>query len=381
MSSCQWSVLEGLQEAKEELEQEEQLLCVGLEGACCPAAPGKGSGPTSAPNSVLNRPGGLLLVAVGCKASVIPSPCPAGTIPGSGQQAGGSLGAWVTLDLSRVCDQRQDCAWGHSRGATCLRSGPAWAGGEPKGLSNPSASVGQGRGVLHFELRLRVVAVSQSPLYVKGRSSLYTRVIRAPLGLQFPLEHLLFLYVPFASHTAFLFSLQPPSFKALSRSPMSDAWECKAQDPFASSEEQDEVPHQVTVTDTDTDTGSQCQCPEEEPNGAPQKRTGTQNGMQDSGGGGMGVKKKRKKKDLGEQEGGEKASVEVKPKRRREPKEPKEPKKAKEPKKPKEPKQREVAKKPRKPREPKAPKEPKDKKSGSEPAPRTRPKKSRWVVV
>ncbi|XP_027596173.2 chromodomain-helicase-DNA-binding protein 6 isoform X11 [Pipra filicauda] len=155
---------------------------------------------------------------------------------------------------------------------------------------------------------------------------------------------------------------------------MSSAWECKTQDTFASSEEQDEVPHQVTVTGTNT--GSQCQCPKEEPGGAPQKRTSTQNGMQDSGGGGTGVKKKRKKKDLGEQEGGDKAAVEVKPKRRREPKEPKEPKKAKESKKPKEPKQREVAKKPRKPREPKAPKEPKDKKSSAEPAPRARPKKS-----
>uniref|UniRef100_A0A8C3V1D6 Chromodomain helicase DNA binding protein 6 n=1 Tax=Catharus ustulatus TaxID=91951 RepID=A0A8C3V1D6_CATUS len=147
---------------------------------------------------------------------------------------------------------------------------------------------------------------------------------------------------------------KPPSLKALSLSPMSSAWECKTQD----SEEQDEMPHQMT----------------EEPDGAPQKRTSTQNGMQDSGG--MGVKKKRKKKDLGEQEGGDKAAVEVKPKRRREPKEPKEPKKVKESKKPKEPKQREVAKKPRKPREPKTPKEPKDKKSGSEPTPRSRPKKS-----
>lgn len=158
---------------------------------------------------------------------------------------------------------------------------------------------------------------------------------------------------------------------------MSSAWECKTQGTFASSEEQDEVPHQVTVTATNT--GGQCQYPKEEPNGAPQKRTSTQNGMQDSGG--TGVKKKRKKKDLGEQEGGDKAPVEVKPKRRREPKEPKEPKKVKESKKPKEPKQREVAKKPRKPREPKAPKEPKDKKSGSEPTPRSRPKKSRWVLV
>lgn len=160
---------------------------------------------------------------------------------------------------------------------------------------------------------------------------------------------------------------------------MSSAWECKTQDSFASSEEQDEVPHQVTVTTTNTGGQCQCPCPKEEPDGAPQKRTSTQNGMQDSGG--MGVKKKRKKKDLGEQEGGDKAAVEVKPKRRREPKEPKEPKKVKESKKPKEPKQREVAKKPRKPREPKVPKEPKDKKSGSEPAPRSRPKKSRWVVV
>ncbi|XP_038015364.1 chromodomain-helicase-DNA-binding protein 6 isoform X9 [Motacilla alba alba] len=165
---------------------------------------------------------------------------------------------------------------------------------------------------------------------------------------------------------------QPPSLKALSLSPMSSAWECKTQDTFASSEEQDEVPHQVTVTATNT--GGQCQCPKEEPNGAAQKRTNTQNGMQDSGG--TGVKKKRKKKDLGEQEGGDKAAVEVKPKRRREPKEPKEPKKVKESKKPKEPKQRDAAKKPRKPREPKAPKEPKDKKSGSEPAPRSRSKKS-----
>ncbi|XP_035199394.1 chromodomain-helicase-DNA-binding protein 6 isoform X2 [Oxyura jamaicensis] len=168
---------------------------------------------------------------------------------------------------------------------------------------------------------------------------------------------------------------QLSSLKVLSRSPMSDAsdtWECKAPDPFASSEEQDEVPHQVTAADV----GSQRQCPEEEPNGAPQKRPSAQNGMQDTGGVGTGVKKKRKKKDQGEQEGGEKAAVEVKPKRRREPKEPKEPKKAKEPKKQKEPKQREVAKKPRKPREPKAPKEPKDKKSVSEPASRARPKKS-----
>ncbi|XP_072773220.1 chromodomain-helicase-DNA-binding protein 6 isoform X5 [Taeniopygia guttata] len=165
---------------------------------------------------------------------------------------------------------------------------------------------------------------------------------------------------------------QPPSLKTLSLSPMSSAWECKTQDTFASSEEQDKVPHQVTVTATNT--GGQCQCPKEEPSGAAQKRTSAQNGMQDSGG--TGVKKKRKKKDLGEQEGGDKAAVEVKPKRRREPKEPKEPKKVKESKKPKEPKQREVAKKPRKPREPKAPKESKDKKSGSEPAPRSRSKKS-----
>nr|XP_041576200.1 chromodomain-helicase-DNA-binding protein 6 isoform X6 [Taeniopygia guttata] len=165
---------------------------------------------------------------------------------------------------------------------------------------------------------------------------------------------------------------KPPSLKTLSLSPMSSAWECKTQDTFASSEEQDKVPHQVTVTATNT--GGQCQCPKEEPSGAAQKRTSAQNGMQDSGG--TGVKKKRKKKDLGEQEGGDKAAVEVKPKRRREPKEPKEPKKVKESKKPKEPKQREVAKKPRKPREPKAPKESKDKKSGSEPAPRSRSKKS-----
>ncbi|XP_072206666.1 chromodomain-helicase-DNA-binding protein 6 isoform X5 [Excalfactoria chinensis] len=166
---------------------------------------------------------------------------------------------------------------------------------------------------------------------------------------------------------------QQPSLKVLSRSPMSDAsdtWECKAQGPAAGSEEQQS--HQVTATEA----GGQCLCPEEQPDGAPLQRPSAQNGMQDSGAVGTGVKKKRKKKDLGEQEGGEKAATEVKPKRRREPKEPKEPKKAKEPKKQKEPKQREVTKKPRKPREPKAPKEPKDRKSGSESGPRTRPKKS-----
>uniref|UniRef100_A0A8C2UAX9 Chromodomain helicase DNA binding protein 6 n=1 Tax=Coturnix japonica TaxID=93934 RepID=A0A8C2UAX9_COTJA len=161
----------------------------------------------------------------------------------------------------------------------------------------------------------------------------------------------------------------------LSCSPMSDAsdtWECKAQGPVAGSEEQQS--QQVTATEA----GGQCLCPEEQPDGAPLQRPSAQNGMQDTGAVGTGVKKKRKKKDLGEQEGGEKAAAEVKPKRRREPKEPKEPKKAKEPKKQKEPKQREVTRKPRKPREPKVPKEPKDRKSSSESGPRTRPKKSRW---
>lgn len=155
----------------------------------------------------------------------------------------------------------------------------------------------------------------------------------------------------------------------------SDTWECKAQGPLASSEEQQ------SPRATATEAGGQCLCPEEQPDGAPLRRPGAQNGMQDTGAVGTGVKKKRKKKDLGEQEGGEKAAVEVKPKRRRDPKEPKEPKKAKEPKKQKEPKQREVTKKARKPREPKAPKEPKDRKSSSEPGPRTRPKKSRWVLL
>ncbi|OXB57334.1 hypothetical protein ASZ78_011754 [Callipepla squamata] len=149
----------------------------------------------------------------------------------------------------------------------------------------------------------------------------------------------------------------------------SDTWECKVQGPLAGSEEQES--HRASATDT----GGQCQCPEEQPDRALLRRPSAQNGMQDAGAVGTGVKKKRKKKDLAEQEG-EKASVEVKPKRRREPKEPKEPKKVKEPKKQKEPKQREVAKKPRKPREPKAPKEPKDRKSSSEPGPRTRTKKS-----
>uniref|UniRef100_A0A8C2UAJ0 Chromodomain helicase DNA binding protein 6 n=1 Tax=Coturnix japonica TaxID=93934 RepID=A0A8C2UAJ0_COTJA len=150
----------------------------------------------------------------------------------------------------------------------------------------------------------------------------------------------------------------------------SDTWECKAQGPVAGSEEQQS--QQVTATEA----GGQCLCPEEQPDGAPLQRPSAQNGMQDTGAVGTGVKKKRKKKDLGEQEGGEKAAAEVKPKRRREPKEPKEPKKAKEPKKQKEPKQREVTRKPRKPREPKVPKEPKDRKSSSESGPRTRPKKS-----
>uniref|UniRef100_A0A8C9EU30 Chromodomain helicase DNA binding protein 6 n=1 Tax=Pavo cristatus TaxID=9049 RepID=A0A8C9EU30_PAVCR len=166
--------------------------------------------------------------------------------------------------------------------------------------------------------------------------------------------------------------------KVLSCSPMSDAsdtWECKAQGPLAGSEEQQA--HRAAAAEE----GRQCLCPEEQPDGAPLRRPSAQNGMQDTGAVGTGVKKKRKKKDLGEQEGGEKAAAEVKPKRRREPKEPKEPKKAKEPKKQKEPKQREVTKKPRKPREPKAPKEPKDRKSGSEPGPRTRPRKSRWAAL
>ncbi|NXC43319.1 CHD6 protein, partial [Penelope pileata] len=164
---------------------------------------------------------------------------------------------------------------------------------------------------------------------------------------------------------------QPLSFKVLSCSPMSDAseaWECKAQGPFGQEQESRRAPG--------ADAGGQRLGAEEQPDGVAQRRPSAQNGMQDPGAMGTGVKKKRKKKDLGEQEGGEKAAVEVKPKRRREPKEPKEPKKAKEPKKQKEPKQREVAKKPRKPREPKAPKEPKDKKSGFEAGPRTRPRKS-----
>lgn len=219
----------------------------------------------------------------------------------------------------------------------------------------------------------RVPCTSRGRAHAPSTRSLAGAVFRQP-----PCKLLLFLHVAFASHPPFLFSLQLSSLKVRSRSPMSDAsdtWECKAQDPFASSEEQDEVPQQGTAADV----GSQH--PEEEPSRAPQKRPSAQNGMQDTGGVGTGVKKKRKKKDQGEQEGGEKAAVEVKPKRRREPKEPKEPKKAKEPKKQKEPKQREVAKKPRKPREPKAPKEPKDKKSGSEPASRARPKKSRWVLA
>uniref|UniRef100_A0A803YA03 DNA helicase n=1 Tax=Meleagris gallopavo TaxID=9103 RepID=A0A803YA03_MELGA len=153
---------------------------------------------------------------------------------------------------------------------------------------------------------------------------------------RYPLcKHVVLLSVGFASCAAFLFSLQPPSLKVLSRSPMSDAsdtWECKAQGPLAGSEEQQS--HRATATEA----GGQCLCPEEQPDGALLRRPSAQNGMQDTGAVGTGVKKKRKKKDLGEQEGGEKAAVEVKPKRRREPKEPKEPKKAKEPKKQKEPK-------------------------------------------
>lgn len=60
---------------------------------------------------LLQRPQGILNALL----------CPAGTIPGSGQWAGGGLGAWVTLGLSRWVwgsDQRQDCAGGHSRGAS-----------------------------------------------------------------------------------------------------------------------------------------------------------------------------------------------------------------------------------------------------------------------
>uniref|UniRef100_A0A8C8VN40 Chromodomain helicase DNA binding protein 6 n=1 Tax=Pelusios castaneus TaxID=367368 RepID=A0A8C8VN40_9SAUR len=153
--------------------------------------------------------------------------------------------------------------------------------------------------------------------------------------------------------------------------------EYKPQAPFASGTEREALCPHVNIADL----ASQKQCLEEEPGEAVQKRTPSQNGMQDSGGGGTGVKKKRKKKALGEGDVGEKGALEreMKPKRKRESKEPKEPKKPREPKKPKEPrepKQKEAAKKPRKPREAKAPKEPKDKKSSAEPGPKAKPRRA-----
>ena len=65
-------------------------------------------------------------------------------------RAGGGEGAWVAPGLSRMgCGECQ----GARRSGSHLRSGPAWAGGQPNGLSNLSAPVGWGRGVLPFELR------------------------------------------------------------------------------------------------------------------------------------------------------------------------------------------------------------------------------------
>lgn len=290
---------------------------------------------------------------------VVPCRGPGLTVP-SRKGHGDGAGSTVLLGGHLVwC-----CAWGcrrdvRLRSVSCPAVPPSRAGTPARGA---------------------LCGVAADLPHIKGHSSCSALAREALLGVQrYPLcKHMLLLSVGFASRAAVLFSLQPPSLKVLSRSPMSDAsdtWECKAQGPLAGSEEQQT--HRATATEA----GGQCLCPEEQPDGALLRRPSAQNGMQDTGAVGTGVKKKRKKKDLGEQEGGEKATVEVKPKRRREPKEPKEPKKAKEPKKQKEPKQREVTKKPRKPREPKAPKEPKDRKSGSEPGPRTRPKKSRWVLL
>uniref|UniRef100_A0A8C9L622 Chromodomain helicase DNA binding protein 6 n=1 Tax=Pavo cristatus TaxID=9049 RepID=A0A8C9L622_PAVCR len=105
-------------------------------------------------------------------------------------------------------------------------------------------------------------------------------------------------------------SVQSALLKVLSCSPMSDAsdtWECKAQGPLAGSEEQQA--HRAAAAEE----GRQCLCPEEQPDGAPLRRPSAQNGMQDTGAVGTGVKKKRKKKDLGEQEGGEKAPKQREP--------------------------------------------------------------------
>lgn len=76
LNSFQCSVLGSSQEEKEEPEQEERLRSPGLEGGLVPSSSQERcwSNPTSsALSSAPNGPVGLLLVARGCKASLIPS--------------------------------------------------------------------------------------------------------------------------------------------------------------------------------------------------------------------------------------------------------------------------------------------------------------------
>lgn len=81
LGGCQCSVLESSQEVKDELGQEEQLHPPGLEGARVPSSSQKGAS--------LNRSSGPTRLR-GCKACLVPPSRPAGTTPGSGQEA-----AWV----------------------------------------------------------------------------------------------------------------------------------------------------------------------------------------------------------------------------------------------------------------------------------------------
>lgn len=140
-----------------------------------PAAPMSSEPFSSASSSAPNGPGSPLFVSVGCKASLIPSPCPTGTISGSGQQAGSGLDAQVALVLAKwsmECLIKGRTVFGAHTGASHLCLGPAWARGEPKGLCL-SGSVGQSRRVPHVELHLPMVAVSHSSQTLRDAAMLH----------------------------------------------------------------------------------------------------------------------------------------------------------------------------------------------------------------
>lgn len=164
LNSFQCSVLESSQEVKEEPEQEEQLHSPGLEAA--PA-------PSSSRERCWSNPEGALLPRAlpqmdlgACflnSLSLLSRDNP--WLWAMGRRWPGHVGCSGSQQ-SGVCSVRSKaglCLGAQQRGQ--LPS--AWAGGEPKGLSNLLASVAQGRGLLPFELCLRVVAISHSPLYIE----------------------------------------------------------------------------------------------------------------------------------------------------------------------------------------------------------------------